>query len=67
MELRGQLVDRNVSISTNYRFYHVDHNQWCTTAQGIGGLQFKDQSPLVVILKQEWDSSHSSSKRCRQG
>jgi hypothetical protein len=32
MELIGQLVDRNVSISIRRKFYHGKQNTWCTTA-----------------------------------
>jgi hypothetical protein len=41
MELIGQLVDRNVSISISRLFYHGKRNTWCTTACGATGRGIK--------------------------
>jgi hypothetical protein len=41
MELIGQLVDRNVSISISRLFYHGKRNTWCTTASCWTGRGIK--------------------------
>ncbi len=38
MEIRGQLVDRNVSISINRGSYHDGEHEWCGTASAWPGF-----------------------------
>ena len=40
MELRGQLDDRNVSISINLQLYHAKERLWCSTAIGESADSF---------------------------